>query len=483
LITAPAVAASFVSFAFAQSISEEDAAILRGRLLLLEERLAAEEARTEQIIQSLADENAMQRGRIAVLEQKVTSLIALAEATPSPAPSGQGAAPQAVADASEANARQEPGGARSTEASTTPARTAATRPAATETAPATNTPAPTRTAAAEQAAQPAADDTPETVGERPEEETRRPRIDLFSDVGGILTPRGQWVLEPSVRYSTSGDNRFFFSGVEIVDALLVGVIEARDTERTSVTFTQGVRYGLTNRLEVDVSVPFVSQDDRRTASDISSTDSTSAIRDLSANGLGDISAGLHYQLTNGGAWPYVVGNLRVKAPTGEGPFEVGFDENGNALGAATGSGYWSVEPSLTFIKRVDPVVLFGNLGYQINLETDVDEVIRDTLYKTYDAGDGLRTSFGLGIAMNEAVNLNFGYDQSYIFASETVVEQLQDGEPVDVALEGVEATVGTFLFGVNYRPTPKINLGVSTALGATDEAPDVNLTLRMQYRF
>ncbi|MEE4209776.1 MAG: transporter [Parvularcula sp.] len=347
------------------------------------------------------------------------------------------------------------------------------------------------------------EDIPEQVGEAPEEDVIDQPTALFGNFVGVLTPKGTLLAETGINYTTSSDNRFFFSGVEIIDALIIGAIEARDTDRTSISASQTLRFGLTGRLEVDATIPFVQQYDR--VANIAIQDPRDSIRDRDGSGLGDISFGLHYQLNQGRRWPVVIANIRGKAPTGSGLFDLDEDE------AATGSGYWSVEPSLTFIKRTDPVVLFGNIGYQVNLETDAGltniDVVENpqgpdlppiltttrTRFIDFDAGDALRTSFGLGIALNERVNLNFGYDQSYIFKSETRTEttrvSVQDGRevgregPTLSTQEGQETTIGSFLFGVSYRPTRKLRVGVTTGIGATDEAPDVNVSLRSQYAF
>lgn len=44
-----------------------------------------------------------------------------------------------------------------------------------------------------------------------------------------------------------------------------------------------------------------------------------------------------YQINDGlDGWPYLIGSLRVKAPTGEGPYDVGqriiYDSNNNPIG-------------------------------------------------------------------------------------------------------------------------------------------------------
>ena len=325
--------------------------------------------------------------------------------------------------------------------------------------------------------------TPETVGAAPTQNVE-PQIDLFSNVGGILTPDGVLLVEPQLTYSASSDNRFFFAGTDIARAVLIGVINATDTDRSSLTGSLGARYGLSDRFEIDLALPFVSRQD--TISGVRTDDDSSIQRDLEASSLGDITGGLHYQINNaGGKWPYMVANLRAKAPTGEGPFDVTRDDRGLETEATTGSGYWTVEPSLTFIKRADPAVLFANIGYQANLKTEIDKIIGSTFYEEIDPGDAIRTSFGIGLSLNDNVSLNFGYDQSYVFGSEFLVRPIDDDDiQLDqIRLKGQDITIGQFLFGLAYNPGGKTRVSINTGIGVTDEAPDVSITLKLQRSF
>ncbi len=323
---------------------------------------------------------------------------------------------------------------------------------------------------------------PEVVGERPSEEYREPTVNLLSDVGGILSAKGAFYLEPQINLSTSSDNRFFFNGVEIVDSLLIGIINATDTDRTSATFSQGFRYGMTNRIELDASVPFVAQENR--VSGVQIDGQNSALQNLNNSGIGDVTAGVHLQLNEGKKFPYTIANLRVKAPSGEGPFDID-----QASETPTGSGYWTIEPSMTFIQPADPAVLFANVGYQYNMKQNINRFVggEDTprsFFRTSDPGDAIRTSFGIGLSLNEDLSLNFGYDQSYIFSSRLKIsaeEQISEESPV-LDSEGQAVTIGSLLFGISYNPVEKLGISLNTTIGATDEAPDATVSLKARYR-
>lgn len=363
---------------------------------------------------------------------------------------------------------------------------------------------------------------PTEVGVRPEDENERPYLAIFSDVGGILTPKGSLYVEPAIDYTVTSDSRFFFQGIEILDAVLIGAIEATDSDRQALTESVAVRYGLTNRIEVDGRISYVSRQDRVVGAAIDGGPASE--RNFGGYGLGDAEFGIHYQLNNGIKFPYTVANLRVKAPTGNGPFDVDRDINtGIETELATGSGFWTIEPSLTFILASDPASLYANVGYQMNMSASPNQVIVDTTSSTapgvdrvrqslleFDPGDAIRTSIGVGLSLNERLSLNFGYDQSYFFRSTNTFESfLQEALTVDhddddetpeipdlnmgVQVFGPEliantvtqtntATVGSFLFGGSYAVNDKLRINLNGAIGATDEAPDARISLRASYR-
>lgn len=358
----------------------------------------------------------------------------------------------------------------------------------------------------------AATNVPLEVGQRRDEDLDKPYIALFSDVGGILTPRGTLYAEQGISYTTTSDNRFFFQGTEILDAILIGVIEATDSDRQAITGQIGARYGITNRLEVDARASYVYRDDR--ISGVAVNDGSEFLREIDGAGLGDFEVGLHYQLNKGKKFPYTIFNLRGKAPTGRGPFDIERNENGNELELATGSGFWTVEPSFTFIIPSAPASIFANIGYQANLGINpnqsigINEVVEEVgnvlnpdtgqlepIFETstfestlvsFDPGDALRTSLGVGLSVNDRLSLNFGYDQSYFFDTRSTIQTVEISDPTiapviqDTTRNSV--TSGSFTFGGSYAINDRMRLNLNTAFGATDEAPDMRIGLRLQIK-
>jgi hypothetical protein len=302
-------------------------------------------------------------------------------------------------------------------------------------------------------------------------------------VGGVLTPRGALILEPAVRYSHSSVDRFTFRGIEIIETVLVGVIEAEEADRDLIEGSLTARLGVTNRLEIEARVPALYRNDDITSSIPSiPTDGEAATfsESLDAFGLGDVEAAVHYQINAGSAnVPIFVGNLRAKFPTGEGPFDVDRDPFGVEEELPTGSGFYGVEPSVTAIYRSDPVVFFVNGGYLINLERDVDEQIGvgEDAFEVgkVDPGDAVRVNFGMGFAVNERTSFSLGYSHDYIFETETEID--------DDTVNSDDLQVGTVSIGFFHSFTERVSVGLTTEVGATEDATDVSVILRVPVSF
>ncbi len=309
----------------------------------------------------------------------------------------------------------------------------------------------------------------------------RPEVAAIPEVGGVLTPPGRVLIEPSFQFSNSQVNRFTFLGVEILDTFLIGVIEAEDVDRDVFSPALDFRTGITRRLEVSLKIPYVYREERRsgTIPQLNAQDPVSIEREVDGDGLGDIELGLHYQLNEGRRGIFYVANLRYKSTTGEGPFEVPYDDNALEEKAATGSGFHGIEPSLTVLVASDPAVFYGNVGYLFNLGDDVDTTIGagDNARRIgrVDPGDALRMSFGMSLAVNPKAAVSFGYKHDFIRETESEIN--------GVEFRSSSLDVGSLLLGFSHALGPRSSLAANLEFGITADAPDVTVTIRLPFAF
>lgn len=315
---------------------------------------------------------------------------------------------------------------------------------------------------------------PATVGEAPPE---RPQVQVAAvpEQSGVLTPRGRFILEPTVDYVHASTNRLVFRGVEIVTGIQIGVIEASDADRNAVGLALGGRYGVTDRFEIQANVPYVRRSDRVTTLAQRDESITRTI-DLDGSGLGDIEVGARYQINRVKAGrPIFIASLRVKSDTGSSPFEIDRDEFGVATTLATGSGFWGVETGVSLLYASDPVAIFAGLSYLYHVPKHVDREVGDVLIGRVDPGDSMGFSVGFGFAVNPRFSFSLGYRHNYIFPTKSEVGGTNQ--------KSESLQVGSFTFGWSLALNERVTINNSYEFGATSDAPDARVVLRVPYRF
>jgi hypothetical protein len=305
----------------------------------------------------------------------------------------------------------------------------------------------------------------------------------------ILTPKGAFVFDPSLQYSFSSSDRVTVVGFTVLNALLIGAIDVRSVNHTAWIATLGGRYGLTNRMEVEARVPYVYRDDDSLSRRITGSavdESFSA----DGNGLGDVELAARYQLNvPTGDDPFYIAGLRLKTRTGKDQYEVDYDPDFNLpKELPTGSGFYSLQPSLSAVLPADPVVFFGGINYTWNIKRDVNASIPFTdidedglpvpgatrFIGEVDPGDSLGLNFGMGLGLNERSSFSLSYEHTWIDKTEL------NGEEADGSLS---VQLATLQAGFSYRLNKSTNLNLSIGAGLTDDTPDTTITLRVPIKF
>ena len=309
------------------------------------------------------------------------------------------------------------------------------------------------------------------VGEAPDDLPARPEAVALPEGVGVLTPKGRSILDPSFDVTLGSDNRLIFRGVEIVTGVQVGVLQASDVDRTTLSATLAGRYGLSDRAEVEVRVPYVHRDDEFTTLVQRDTQVTST-SSLQADDIGDVEVTGRYQLnrpSNGN--PIFVGNLRYKSNTGTGPFDVARDEMGVASELPTGSGFWALEPSVTMLYPSDPTVIFANIGYLYHADDDINQSINAAQIGNVDPGDSINAGAGFGFSVNPRFSFSLGYRHSFILPTKTEVN--------GTVQESDSLNAGALQFGWSYLLSEKVTFNNSFEFGVTRDAPDLRIVFRL----
>ncbi len=327
----------------------------------------------------------------------------------------------------------------------------------------------------------------QTVGEAPTDQ-REVQVAALAEQGGIITQAGRLTLEGNFEYARADRNRVIFRGVEIPQSVLIGVFDINESRQDVLTAGLSARLGLTSRLEISASVPYIYRSDKSVLAPVADPNSPNAgqiDKPVSDGGLGDISFGARYQITNGTrGWPYLIAGVQAVAPTGRSPFLVRRDNLGNALEAATGAGFWGLTPSVTAILPTDPAVLFGTLGYTFNFGRTINRMIGPAFIERVTPGGEPSATMGIALSLNPRTSLSFGYAHTWSMGTKTRL-RVQDpqtgamGNPMTTNSRDLQ--LGRFLFGVSYRSSPRTTINWNVEMGATDDATDLRTSLRIPF--
>lgn len=332
-------------------------------------------------------------------------------------------------------------------------------------------------------------DAPGPVGTAPTRQARESTVATLFEQPGVLTQKGHYTLEPSFQYGYSSNNRVALVGYTVIPALLVGLIDVREVKRNTLTAALAARFGVTNRFEVEAKVPYVYRTDSTVSREIFTGSASDRVFNTTGGAIGDVELGARYQFNDGGVEkPYFIGTLRFKSRTGKDPFSVVTDCTtrcvGNATGTGlpldlpTGSGFYSLQPGLTWLFASDPAVFFGSFSYTHNFKRDnVSRMVlggEREMIGTVAPGDILGTNFGLGLALNDKSSFSVGFDFSSIGRTR------QNGLPV---AGSVRVLLATMLLGYSYRLTDKTTLSVAVGAGLTRDTPDVSLNFKLPIAF
>jgi hypothetical protein len=323
----------------------------------------------------------------------------------------------------------------------------------------------------------------------PEKEQEARRVvqaaPVLANSGGVLTPKGQFVIDPSFEYDYWNQNQLALNGFEIIPGITFGNIFISKEQQNILTAAVTARYGVTDRLELNIKIPYVYNYTSWTAQEAGPS-AQFLFSDASNEALGDIQFGASYQMNSGEhGWPIFVGNMIVKTATGVSPFSVPIitvnDPNGQFLEGIprktpTGTGFWAIEPSVTVLYPSAPGVWFANLQYIYNVPART--AIQSTgggpaVDENLAPGGAIAATFGFGFAVNDRMSLTLSYQQEHNFASS------ENGSTIP----GSSYDFGTFNFGMGYQITQKVGLNIGVGIGAGPNAPAAKILIEVPIRF
>lgn len=306
---------------------------------------------------------------------------------------------------------------------------------------------------------------------------------VLTNAGGILTPKGQLVIDPSIEYDYWTQNQLNLNGFTIIPGITFGNIFISRIDQRYVEPALTLRYGITNRWEINIKVPVVLGWGSTTAQAAGPSALPLTATQNAAN-IGDIQFGTSYQFNSGdNGWPIFVGNVIFKTATGQSPYNVPIynaDNTTNQLlfgipkKLPTGTGFYALEPSLTVFYATDPGVLFGNIQFIKNFSNtfDIPNAGGSFTRASLQPGTALAATFGLGFALNDKASMTLSYQEEHVFPASAGGHQIA----------GSAYDFGTFDFGLGYVISARTSLNIGVGIGVGPYAPAAKVLIEVPTR-
>jgi hypothetical protein len=174
-----------------------------------------------------------------------------------------------------------------------------------------------------------------------------------------------------------------------------------------------------------------------------------------------------------GRVPDLLANFHFKSSTGTNSYDLQSAET------SLGTGFNSLQASLTTAKTSDPVVFFGDLSYTRSLpahhtvpvSADADPTITSTV-GYLRPGDAFGFQLGSILALNTETSLTLGWDQR--FTQETKLDGMR--LPASYLVEG------SLRIGTSYMYAPGRTIDLSFGVGLTPDTPNLQFSVGFPFR-
>ena len=286
--------------------------------------------------------------------------------------------------------------------------------------------------------------------------------------GSLLLPPGTVELDNGISYYNSTSDGLQIDGFTIYPVLIVGDIKSERSERDILLPSLTTRLGLPHDFQLDVLVPYGYDSERTVAAD-----NTKVSRHFL--GLGDVEVGLTRELRRGkGHGVDLLSALRWKTTTGPDPYNLVSPQP-----ISLGTGFQSLQGSLTAVKASDPLVFFGSLSYAANLSATKKIQTTDAngqsqrQPESVHPGDTLGFQVGAALAVNPEASLNFAFDQK--FTRSTSLN--------GVSLPGTYLSAAVFRVGTSYVYAPARSVDLGLGIGLSRGAPNFQFSVSFPLRF
>jgi hypothetical protein len=293
---------------------------------------------------------------------------------------------------------------------------------------------------------------------------------------------------PQFQYSYSNSRNLVLNGFFAFDAILLGNINVSRIETDVFQWNPQVFYAFNRHFELNVNFPYFFE--RSTFKEIGASFSSAKETQATVNkwGLGDISGGFYWQVADQHDWwPNIIWNVQASAPTGTSPFGIKLlrDPTNNNLqypnNLPTGKGVWGLSTGFSVIRQLDPVVLFGSGNFYYEFTQNVKDVSATSgtvISGEVAPGNAISYTLGATVALNERF--------STLVELQDIISNSTEIKPNKGSWSTIpdsDSNAAQFIFGATYAATRNLFPFLQAGIGATQYAPNFQISLWVPYYF
>ena len=299
----------------------------------------------------------------------------------------------------------------------------------------------------------------------------------------------KFTFENDLTYNHYDRAELTLNGFLALNSIFLGNIALDRVNSNSLTYDMIGRYAITPRLSANLDIPYVG---RNTDYQQGGAGGSAAAIDEHAStgkGLGDVNVSVNYKiLTEAPGRPDTVLTLGVTAPTGRAPYGIKwvnvasnsqYEQFAVPTRQPTGNGLWQATFGASFVKTMDPAIVFGNIGYIHSFDRRFKDIDTDPQISTPGSvrlADVFYYGAGLAFAFNDRSSLSLSFSDRI-----NGKDSLRQSSGPWTKIIGSQANAATLNFGFTYALNPHTTFVTVLGMGMTPDAPNFTLTFKVPY--
>jgi hypothetical protein len=300
----------------------------------------------------------------------------------------------------------------------------------------------------------------------------------------------KFTLESDLTYNHYDRAELTLNGFLALNSIFLGNIAVDRVTSDSLTYDLIGRYSITPRLSLNLDVPYVGRSTDYQQGGAGGSAASIDEADSTGKGIGDVNFSVNYKIfTESARRPDTVLTLGVTAPSGLAPYGIKwynvassqYEEFAVPNRQPTGNGVWQATFGSSFVKTMDPAIVFGNVGYVHSFTRSFNDINTDPQIVTpgsVSLADIYYYGAGLAFAFNDRTSLSLSFSDRI-----NGKDSLRATGGPWTKIIGSQANAATLNVGFTYALDAHTTIVTLLGMGMTPDAPDFTLTFKIPYMF